>query len=72
MGASEESKKEPPTEKVTAATFHHVMGHISVEGTERMLKERMVDGIELKEGPKDGFCASCTYTKTTHKPISKE
>jgi transposase InsO family protein len=58
-------------EKITVDDFHRIMGHISLEGAERMLKEGMVDGVVKKEGPKS-FCKSCAHAKTTRKAISKE
>jgi transposase InsO family protein len=46
------------------------MGHISMQASEQMLKEGMIDGVEKKDGPTDISCASCAHAKTTRKAVS--
>jgi hypothetical protein len=69
--SGDEVEKKTSVEKMTVEEFHRVMGHISMEGANRILEKGLVEGIEKKEGPKDTFCSSCAHTKTTRKAVSK-
>ena len=49
------------------------MGHISPETAQKLIKDKMVTGVQLEYMPygQPFFCASCVYTKATRKPIQK-
>jgi len=50
------------------------MGHISTDTVIKLVKDHLVNRIELNE-PQDTIretCKSCLYSKMTQKPISKE
>ena len=47
------------------------MGHINHDYLHQMVKEGMVEGIELIESSKPEFCESCIHRKATHKPFPK-
>ena len=45
------------------------MGHISLDATRKLLKDKMITGVRLEYLPtKNFFCASCVYAKATLKP----
>ena len=65
--------EEKKCDKVTAEELHRRMGHISVEGARKMVVDRLVEGLELKErDQKETFCDSCAHAKMTRKSIWKE
>jgi hypothetical protein len=48
------------------------MGHIAPEAAKRLVKNRLVEGIELDEGTELKSCNSCAHAKSTRKPIRKQ
>jgi len=53
--------------------LHRLIGHISTDAATKLVKDHLVDGIELDESqdiPKK-MCKSCLHGRMTQKPISK-
>ncbi|KAK0467432.1 hypothetical protein IW261DRAFT_1308174, partial [Armillaria novae-zelandiae] len=58
---------------VTPDELHHLMGHLPVDAAKKLVKDRLVDGLELDEGSptsKDQ-CPSCLHGRMTRKAVSK-
>src|SRR6202522_746037 len=56
-------------ERLTLDKLHRRMGHISLDATRKLLRDKMIVGVCLVYSPtKDFFCASCVYAKATRKP----
>jgi hypothetical protein len=58
---------------VTPQQLHVIMGHIPVEAAKKLVKNRLVGGVELDKmqpGSTDE-CKSCLHGRMTRKPISK-
>jgi hypothetical protein len=60
------------SEKITVDELHRRMGHIAPEAAKRLVKDGLVDGIELDESVEMKSCDSCAYAKSTRKPIRKD
>ena len=60
-------------ERLTLGCFHRRMGHISLEAARKLIKDKMVTGVQLEYTLYGWpfFCASCVYTKATQKPVPK-
>jgi hypothetical protein len=57
-------------EKVTLEEMHQCMGHISYLTVRRMVKNRFVEGVELKNINVDQ-CETCIFAKQSREPIPK-
>lgn len=58
-------------ETLMVEQLHCRMGHIAPEATRRLVKEGLVEGIQLDETIEMGSCDSCEHAKTTRKAIKK-
>ena len=57
----------------TPDELHRLMGHLPIDAAKKLIKDQLVDGIELDEtahAPAD-TCKSCLHGRMTRKPISK-
>ncbi|SJL02247.1 uncharacterized protein ARMOST_05573 [Armillaria ostoyae] len=58
---------------VTPDELHRLMGHLPVDAAKKLVKDQLVDGLELDEGSptsKDQ-CPSCLHGRMTRKAVSK-
>jgi hypothetical protein len=57
----------------TPEELHRLMGHLPMEAAKKLVKNELVEGIELDEtGPTlEDNCKSCLHGRMTRKPISK-
>ena len=58
---------------ITPDELHRLMGYISTDAATKLVKNHLVDRIELDESqdtPKE-MCKSCLHSRMTQKPISK-
>lgn len=69
----EEGVANEAEERLTLECFHRHMGHISPKTAHKLVKDKLVMGIQLEYMPygKLFFCASCVYAKATRKAIPK-
>ena len=59
-------------ERLTLDKLHHHMGHISIDVARKLLKDKMITGVQLEySSMKNFFCASCVYGKATWKAAPK-
>lgn len=54
-------------EEITLTQFHHQMGHISPETTQKLIQKSFVTGVclETTASRNPFFCKSCVYAKLT-------
>jgi hypothetical protein len=52
--------------------LHRKLGHIAPKAVKRLVKEGIVEGVELDGSEEMGLCDLCEYAKMTRKPIKKE
>ncbi|KAE9392142.1 hypothetical protein BT96DRAFT_779247, partial [Gymnopus androsaceus JB14] len=48
------------------------LGHIAPEACQKMVKDGLIEGIELDESETVKTCNSCKYAKKTRKPVKKQ
>ena len=53
-------------------TLHRRLGHIALDSIRNLIRNNVINGIQLIDDKTDFFCESCEYTKATRKPINKE
>ena len=60
-------------EELTLDQLHRQMGRISPESARMLVSQGLVTGLllDLTEPVRPFFCKSCTYAKSSRKPISK-
>lgn len=59
------------TQRLTMHQFHCIMGHVNEQALRRMLKESMVDGINVDMSTSVGFCEPCVQAKAARHPFPK-
>jgi hypothetical protein len=59
-------------EVVTIEKLHRLMGHISPDAAQALVKKGMIDGFTLDESSEIKSCDSCEYGKAHRKAIGKE
>jgi hypothetical protein len=64
---------EVAVEEITLDQLHRRMGHISPETAQKLVQKGFVTGVRLETTASGDpfFCESCTYAKSTRKPIQK-
>ena len=60
------------TRLMTITELHQKMGHVNHDDLRRMVKEGMVNGIELDLDSKPEFCTACIQAKAARKPFAKK
>jgi hypothetical protein len=60
------------TTKLSLDELHRRMGHIAPDAAQKLVKDGLVSGIELKGKGDTGLCDSCKYAKATKKGDQKE
>ena len=60
-------------EYLTLESLHRHLGHISPDTVRKLVREKMVTGIQLEYTPfgRPFFCALCVYAKATWKLVAK-
>ena len=60
-------------EHLTLDKLHRCLGHISPDTVRKLVREKMVTGVQLEYTPfgRHFFCTSCIYAKATQKPVPK-
>jgi hypothetical protein len=59
-------------EKVDLPTLHRRLGHIAGDTIRSLIRNNLIDGIELLDDGSPLLCDSCQHAKFTKKPIRKE
>ncbi len=61
------------TEKISIDQLHRQLGHISPDVARRLVNNKLVAGVRLKETTAGNpfFCESCVYAKATRKSVPK-
>jgi hypothetical protein len=57
---------------LTPTQLHHYLGHIYPPATIPLIKEKLIDGIELANGDEVSFCKACVKSKHTCENFLKE
>jgi Reverse transcriptase (RNA-dependent DNA polymerase)/gag-polypeptide of LTR copia-type/GAG-pre-integrase domain len=57
---------------LTISQLHRIMGHINHDDLRKMVKEGIVEGINLDMDSKPEFCDVCVQAKATRKPFPKK
>ena len=60
-------------ERLSLGSFHQQIGHISPDTARKLVKDKMVTGVQLEYTlyGRPFFCASCVYAKATRKLVPK-
>jgi transposase InsO family protein len=59
-------------EKVNLSTLHRRLGHIAPDTIRSLIRNHLIDGVDLIDDGSPLLCDSCEYAKFTRKPIRKE
>lgn len=59
------------SQTITINQLHCIMGHINHDDLRKMVKEGIVEGIDLDMDSKPEFCDVCVRAKATRKPFPK-
>jgi hypothetical protein len=56
---------------MTPIQLHHCLGHIHGPAATRLIKENIIEGIEVITGEELSFCEACTKAKHVHESFLK-
>ena len=60
------------SQPLTISQLHHLMGHINHDDLHTMVKNGIVEGIDLNMDSRLEFCDVCVKAKATQKPFLKK
>jgi hypothetical protein len=58
--------------KLTINELHHALGHVAQGAVQYMVKQGLIEGIELNSASTPEFCEACTKAKAMHQPFPEE
>ncbi|KAJ7277622.1 hypothetical protein C8J57DRAFT_975295, partial [Mycena rebaudengoi] len=58
-------------QKKTIDELHRAMGHVAHEAARKLVKNGLIEGVELDESSKASICESCEFAKMSRKLIQK-